>query len=76
MLYSSGLRVSELVGLDWRDIDEEIGMVTVRAGKGNKDRLVPLGEPALDALKAWRAAMPIAWEHERSRSSRIFAAGG
>ena len=50
-LYSSGLRVGELVGLDWRDIDEELGMVMVRAGKGNKDRLVPLGEPALDALK-------------------------
>ncbi len=37
-LYSSGLRVSELVGLNWRDIDEELGMVMVRAGKGNKDR--------------------------------------
>jgi integrase/recombinase XerC len=61
-LYSSGLRVGELVGLDWRDIDEELGMVMVRAGKGNKDRLVPLGEPALDALKKWKTAMPIAWE--------------
>src|SRR5271154_3589651 len=63
-LYSSGLRVGELVGLDWRDIDEELGMVMVRAGKGNKDRLVPLGEPALDALKKWKTAMPIAWEHD------------
>jgi integrase/recombinase XerC len=62
-LYSSGLRVGELVGLDWRDIDEELGMVMIRAGKGNKDRLVPLGEPALDALLAWRRAMPVAWEH-------------
>jgi integrase/recombinase XerC len=61
-LYSSGLRVSELVGLNWRDIDEEIGMVTVRAGKGNKDRIVPIGEPALVALKAWRRVMPVAWE--------------
>jgi len=63
-LYSSGLRVSELVGLDWRDIDEEIGMLTVRGGKGNKDRVVPIGEPALDALRAWQRAMPVAWEHE------------
>jgi integrase/recombinase XerC len=62
VLYSSGLRVSELTGLCWRDI--ELGMVMVRAGKGNKDRLVPLGEPAIDALKAWRAAMPIAWTHD------------
>jgi integrase/recombinase XerC len=57
-LYSSGLRVSELVGLDWTDIDEELGMLRVRAGKGNKDRIVPIGEPALDALRAWRSAMP------------------
>ena len=63
-LYSSGLRVGELVGLNWRDIDEELGMVMVRAGKGNKDRLVPLGEPALDALKKWKTAMPIPWEHD------------
>ncbi|HVN63123.1 MAG TPA: tyrosine-type recombinase/integrase [Candidatus Binataceae bacterium] len=57
-LYSSGLRVSELVGLNWRDIDEELGLVTVRHGKGNKDRVAPIGEPALDALRAWRSAMP------------------
>jgi integrase/recombinase XerC len=64
VLYSSGLRVSELTGLCWRDLDEDLGMVMVRAGKGNKDRLVPLGEPALDALKAWRPAMPAAWSPE------------
>jgi integrase/recombinase XerC len=61
-LYSSGLRVSELCGLDWRDIDSDIGMVMVRRGKGNKDRLVPIGEPALTALAQWRRAMPIACE--------------
>ena len=61
VLYSSGLRVSELTGLCWRDIDEDVGTVMVRSGKGNKDRLVPIGEPALDAMRAWRAAMPIAW---------------
>src|ERR1700730_4757080 len=58
-LYSSGLRVSELVGLNWRDIDDEVGMVLVRSGKGNKDRMVAIGEPALDALKAWRPLLPI-----------------
>jgi integrase/recombinase XerC len=61
-LYSSGLRVSELVGLNWQDVDEDLGMVMVRSGKGNKDRVVPIGEPALDALMEWRRAMPIAWE--------------
>ena len=62
VLYSSGLRVGELVGLNWRDIDEDAGMVLVRAGKGNKDRMVPIGEPALDALDRWRRAMPVAWD--------------
>jgi integrase/recombinase XerC len=64
VLYSSGLRVGELTGLCWRDLDEELGMVTVRSGKGNKDRVVPLGERALDALIAWRAAMPVLWSAE------------
>ena len=58
VLYSAGLRVSELTGLDWRDIDQELSLVMIRSGKGNKDRLVPIGEPALDALRAWRAVMP------------------
>jgi integrase/recombinase XerC len=58
VLYSAGLRVSELTGLDWRDIDEKLGLVMIRSGKGGKDRLVPIGEPALDALRAWRAATP------------------
>ncbi len=57
-LYSAGLRVSELTGLNWRDIDEELGLVMIRSGKGNKDRLVPIGEPALEALRAWRAVIP------------------
>jgi integrase/recombinase XerC len=61
VLYSSGLRVSELTGLSWQDIDTELGMITVRSGKGSKDRIVPVGEPALDALMAWRTAMPVAW---------------
>lgn len=58
VLYSAGLRVSELTGLDWRDIDQELGLVMVRSGKGNKDRLVPIGQPALEALRAWQAVMP------------------
>lgn len=61
-LYSTGIRVSELTGLNWRDLDEELSMVTVRSGKGAKDRVVPIGEPALDALAEWRRAMPIAWD--------------
>lgn len=56
--YSSGLRVSELVALDWEDIDSELAVVRVRHGKGNKERIVPIGEPALAALDDWRQRMP------------------
>jgi integrase/recombinase XerC len=52
-LYSAGLRVSELVGLDWPDIDFENECVRV-FGKGRKERIVPIGEMALDALRAYR----------------------
>jgi integrase/recombinase XerC len=61
-LYSAGLRVSELTSLNWRDIDQDVGLVRVRSGKGNKDRIVPIGEPALEALAQWRHKMPVAWE--------------
>jgi integrase/recombinase XerC len=57
-LYSSGLRISELVALNWTDLDLEMGMLRVRHGKGNKERIVPIGEPALDALDAWRRNLP------------------
>jgi integrase/recombinase XerC len=53
LLYGSGLRVSELVGLDWADVDLDARMVRV-LGKGNKERVVPFGKPALEALDAWR----------------------
>ena len=53
LLYSSGLRLAELVDLDLDDVD--IPDATVRVtGKGNKDRIVPVGRKALDALRAWR----------------------
>ena len=55
MLYSSGLRVAELCGLDRDGIDEERGLLRVR-GKGDKERSVPLGDPARRALDAWLAS--------------------
>ncbi len=52
LLYASALRVSELVGLDVDDVDLE--RLTVRVtGKGSKERVVPFGRPALDALLDW-----------------------
>ncbi len=53
LLYSSGLRVSELCGLHWNMLDLGNGLVTV-TGKGNKQRTVPVGSHACRALEAWR----------------------
>jgi integrase/recombinase XerC len=55
--YSCGLRVSELVGLNWSDVDASLSVVRVR-GKGRKERIVPIGETALAALAAYRAQVP------------------
>jgi integrase/recombinase XerC len=52
LLYSSGLRVSELVSLDLRDIDAHERTVRV-LGKGAKERVVPVGLPAIRALREW-----------------------
>ena len=66
LLYSSGLRVSELAGLDlhysagalgWLDREAREVLVT---GKGNKMRKVPVGGPALAAIEAWLAVRPAA----------------
>jgi len=52
LLYSSGLRLSELTDLDCGDVDMIDATVRV-TGKGNKDRIVPVGRKALDALTRW-----------------------
>ena len=52
LLYAAGLRVSELVGLDWRDVDLSARVLRV-TGKGRKERMVPFGRPAADALRRW-----------------------
>jgi tyrosine recombinase XerC len=51
-LYSTGIRVSELVGLDVDDVDFISGVVKV-FGKGRKERIVPIGEPALRAMRSY-----------------------
>jgi integrase/recombinase XerC len=56
-LYSTGMRVSELVGLDLRDVDEISGTVIVR-GKGKKERLCPVGGTALKTIHAYLAKRP------------------
>jgi integrase/recombinase XerC len=54
VLYASGARVAELCGLDLQDIDYERQTIRV-FGKGSKERTIPIGNPAMRALKAWLA---------------------
>jgi integrase/recombinase XerC len=67
LLYSTGCRISEAVGLRWGDVDLDRGTAIV-TGKGNKDRLVILGKPALAALIELRSDL--------MAESAVFAAGG
>ena len=54
LLYSSGLRLAELTSLDITDVDLADGTVAV-TGKGGKDRIIPVGKYAKDAVSAWLA---------------------
>lgn len=57
LLYSSGIRIAELVGLDLLSFDAQA--LTVRVlGKGNRERIVPLGLPAAHALEEWLRVRP------------------
>jgi integrase/recombinase XerC len=55
LFYASGIRLSELAGLNWTDVDFSIRMVRVK-GKGGRERVVPLGRVAIEALRAYREA--------------------
>jgi len=59
LMYSCGLRISEALGLEVRDIDSARMVVVVRAGKGNKDRHIPLPRRTLELLRDyWRQYRP------------------
>lgn len=57
ILYASGARVSELCGLDLKDVDYERQTIRV-IGKGNKERVIPIGRPAIAALEKWLVVRP------------------
>jgi len=60
--YSAGLRISEVVGLRVRDIDSRRMLISVRRGKGRKERCVMLSPRLLTVLREyWRAARPADW---------------
>ena len=76
MLYSTGMRISELAAVSMEDLDL-IGEVVKAKGKGKKERLVPLGRPAIEALRDYLAVRPtLAQGHSVSRRALFINKGG
>jgi integrase/recombinase XerC len=73
LLYSAGLRVSELTGLNVNDIDFDAGVATIR-GKGKKERLAFLGDASMKALNAWlKSRQAMLTEKHGSNGKRVDA---
>ncbi len=70
-LYSAGLRVSELVGLNDGDLDFAAGIVRVR-GKGKRERLAPIGSYAARALKRWLEVRKLSPREPSGREAPVF----
>jgi integrase/recombinase XerC len=75
VLYATGLRVGELVSLDIDDLDRSRRLVRA-VGKGNKERSVPLGQPAVEAVDAWLARGRPALAGENSGPALFLGARG
>jgi integrase/recombinase XerC len=75
LLYGSGIRVSELVGLNLEDIDYGRKILRV-TGKGNKQRMVPYSDPASDALAAWIRSGRMQLENEVSQNALLITSRG
>jgi integrase/recombinase XerD len=76
LLYATGLRVSELCSLRMTDLQAEFGILRV-TGKGNKQRLVPVGRPALAAIESWlRVGRPAMLKQRRASPYLFITARG
>ncbi len=75
MLYATGARISEVVNLNDSDIDRSAGVITV-TGKGNKQRRVPYGERAGQALELWRRRRGIVATEKSGEAVFLGARGG
>ena len=74
-LYATGLRVSELVGLKLHEINFDMGVVRV-FGKGGKERLVPLGEAAIDEVRAYMKGARVELLRQRQSDDLFVTARG
>ena len=70
-IYSAGLRVSEVVGLNDGDLDFDEAMARIR-GKGRKERLAPLGKFAIKALKRYRLKRSLSPQEASGREAPVF----
>jgi len=68
LLYGSGLRASELIGIKMSDLRLTQGCIRV-LGKGRKERIVPMGEPALEAVEVYLQSMRPKWLKKKGGSS-------
>lgn len=67
LMFGSGLRVSELVSLRWRDLDFERLTITVKQSKGKKDRITFLPKSLVDELRAREKKCRAVWSHDREK---------
>lgn len=81
VLYATGIRISELVNLSLGDIDFDSALLRV-FGKGSKERIVPIGRYALDALTSWYGAsgrvtfVPLRWANREDANAVFLSSRG
>lgn len=71
VFYSTGIRASELVGLNWSDVDFQLGIVRV-VGKGSKERIVPIGAVALQRLQDYGQEVRQKWHLPCKGENSVF----
>jgi integrase/recombinase XerD len=69
LMYACGLRVSELSALDLADVDLSRGLVTIRRGKGQKSRVVPMGEVAAEWMEGYLRAIRSKFTRDRNEQA-------